>query len=549
MASAASRFALFIAILLSWFVPVNAPAQVHHSTVFGDRLCPDALPYDSVYANSRDYVEYQELMFVLWRQSYGCLDGDRWNDCLSFRENARKTYPFMADAFGHWDTPLRDFGLCLGMFESGSYTLSPPTVGDLVEFEILIGWMEMEQNATPWFIPAGGESIRAFVPYLHTKNSDDPPLGHRFGYLAEQKAFQKSTHEVLIGLVTLLGEAPIEHFEAFKAWLNVGDLALTAEEISRAGGSKLLFFSAGSWADNLYRGTQGEMAYGNEANDWTVLGAGLSGAHEGAGGGLLIFFDTLSFGQISNSEDYDFSVFDGAEYDGARFASTLTRDTLIIVGAGGGAPALFAGRTALAAGQTFNAVNAYIGATAISYGMYGHLVEGNYLSAGIEGTMMLVPGAGNLSRFLPRGGRLPRQVSSPPVNVKPQSAGMSAAEPPSGFQRSFPTDNVRLALPYSGPSVPTIKHHIFNKFRGSSPNSQYYRDFYKKHGINVDDFTVKMPEAFHKQWIHRAGNNWTTKWKRWIDANPNATTTEVYQQAGKMMDEYGINHLPLVPYR
>ena len=36
--------------------------------------------------------------------------------------------------------------------------------------------------------------------------------------------------------------------------------------------------------------------------------------------------------------------------------------------------------------------------------------------------------------------------------------------------------------------------------------------------------------------------------KKWIDANPNATTKEVYQQAGRMMDEYGIDHVPLVRY-
>ena len=58
-----------------------------------------------------------------------------------------------------------------------------------------------------------------------------------------------------------------------------------------------------------------------------------------------------------------------------------------------------------------------------------------------------------------------------------------------------------------------------------------------------------MPEALHKEWIHKAGKNWTTKWKEWIDLNPNASTKEVYQQAGKMMDEYGINGLSIVHYR
>ena len=58
-----------------------------------------------------------------------------------------------------------------------------------------------------------------------------------------------------------------------------------------------------------------------------------------------------------------------------------------------------------------------------------------------------------------------------------------------------------------------------------------------------------MPEEFHKGWIHKAGQNWTTKWKQWIAANPSATTMDVYHQAGRMMEEYGIGHLPLVPYK
>ncbi len=92
-----------------------------------------------------------------------------------------------------------------------------------------------------------------------------------------------------------------------------------------------------------------------------------------------------------------------------------------------------------------------------------------------------------------------------------------------------------------------VKHHIFNVFRGSSPRSQVYRDFFKKHGIDLDKHTVEVSEGVHRQ-LHAAGNNWTTRWKAWIDANPNATTREVYQQAGRMMDDYGIQHLPIVPY-
>jgi hypothetical protein len=95
----------------------------------------------------------------------------------------------------------------------------------------------------------------------------------------------------------------------------------------------------------------------------------------------------------------------------------------------------------------------------------------------------------------------------------------------------------------------TIRHHLFNKFRGASPTSQKYRDFFAKHGIDVDRFTVEIPESMHQKLIHRAGNNWTTRWKQWIDANPNATTKDVYQFAGRMMDEYGVSGLQIVPYR
>lgn len=93
-----------------------------------------------------------------------------------------------------------------------------------------------------------------------------------------------------------------------------------------------------------------------------------------------------------------------------------------------------------------------------------------------------------------------------------------------------------------------IKHHIFNKFRGKSPKSQKYRDFFAEHGIPVDKWSVEIPESMHKTWIHGAGRNWTTQWKRWIDANPSATTREVYQRAGKMMDDYGLSGLAMVHY-
>ncbi|TVS20748.1 MAG: hypothetical protein EA424_02395 [Planctomycetaceae bacterium] len=53
-------------------------------------------------------------------------------------------------------------------------------------------------------------------------------------------------------------------------------------------------------------------------------------------------------------------------------------------------------------------------------------------------------------------------------------------------------------LTCDGPPVRTVRHHIFNKFRGNSPKSQTYRDFFRKHGIKPDDYAVDIPEALHK---------------------------------------------------
>ena len=98
------------------------------------------------------------------------------------------------------------------------------------------------------------------------------------------------------------------------------------------------------------------------------------------------------------------------------------------------------------------------------------------------------------------------------------------------------------------PAPKIHRHHIFNQF-GKSAKYKKYRDFFLKHGINVNDYSVDLTKSKHVKDIHKAGQNWTTIWKRWIDANPNATTKEVFQQAGKMMDEYGISHLEIIPYR
>ncbi len=91
-------------------------------------------------------------------------------------------------------------------------------------------------------------------------------------------------------------------------------------------------------------------------------------------------------------------------------------------------------------------------------------------------------------------------------------------------------------------------HHIIPAFRGKSKK---YADFIKALGIDVNKYTVTISGGkggMHMNFIHGKGK-WNKKWKDFIDNNPNATAKDVFQFAGKMMDDYGISGLPIHPYR
>lgn len=119
----------------------------------------------------------------------------------------------------------------------------------------------------------------------------------------------------------------------------------------------------------------------------------------------------------------------------------------------------------------------------------------------------------------------------------------------SGVKTVVDSTNFNQELMLLLPKPQMIKHHIFNKFRGESIKSAKYREFFNKHGIKVDDFCIELTSRFHIDKIHKAGNNWTTRWKQYIDINPNASTKEVYQYAGQLMDQYGVRHIPLRSYK
>ncbi|MCF7816573.1 MAG: DUF2380 domain-containing protein [Kiritimatiellales bacterium] len=91
-------------------------------------------------------------------------------------------------------------------------------------------------------------------------------------------------------------------------------------------------------------------------------------------------------------------------------------------------------------------------------------------------------------------------------------------------------------------------HHLFPR---------QYDNWFQSKGINnIDDFTVTVERnTTHLKAIHGTGNmgqmpgKWNQTWQSFIEANPNANAFDIYQQAGRMMDDYGLSGLPIHPYK
>ncbi len=89
------------------------------------------------------------------------------------------------------------------------------------------------------------------------------------------------------------------------------------------------------------------------------------------------------------------------------------------------------------------------------------------------------------------------------------------------------------------------KHHLF---------PQQFRKFFSSRGINIDQFTVTLGHnTSHLKGVHGKGlgnmpGGWNKRWADFIEANPNATAKDIYQFGGKLMDEFGLSHIPIQPY-
>jgi hypothetical protein len=82
------------------------------------------------------------------------------------------------------------------------------------------------------------------------------------------------------------------------------------------------------------------------------------------------------------------------------------------------------------------------------------------------------------------------------------------------------------------------KHHVF---------VQQLRRWFKSRGIDIDKYTIKLTADEHRL-IHNE-YRWNDIWKDFMEANPKASKRKLFAQMRTMLQEYGLEGLPIVPYK
>jgi hypothetical protein len=103
------------------------------------------------------------------------------------------------------------------------------------------------------------------------------------------------------------------------------------------------------------------------------------------------------------------------------------------------------------------------------------------------------------------------------------------------------TPQLALPAPKVVPRDPF--HHIF-------PQRADLAAEFKARGINPHEFTMQVPKPLHQQ-IHSGGprgGQWNQAWDDYFKANPSATATDVYKEAGRLIYQFDVPGGPVVPY-
>jgi hypothetical protein len=93
-------------------------------------------------------------------------------------------------------------------------------------------------------------------------------------------------------------------------------------------------------------------------------------------------------------------------------------------------------------------------------------------------------------------------------------------------------------------------HHIFPR---------KFQDYFSARGIDIDLHTIELSQGTHLKGVHGRGGfvgpgnkvlmgKWNSLWEDFIINNPNATDKEIYQFGGYLLDTFGLNNFPIVPY-
>ena len=107
----------------------------------------------------------------------------------------------------------------------------------------------------------------------------------------------------------------------------------------------------------------------------------------------------------------------------------------------------------------------------------------------------------------------------------------------------YPTPPSARALPPPTAAARNPFHHVF-------PQRPDLAARFQARGINPHDFTMQIPKPLHQQ-IHSGGplgGRWNQAWQRFFTANPRATATDIYKEAGRLIYEFQLPGGPIVPY-
>jgi RHS repeat-associated protein len=86
-------------------------------------------------------------------------------------------------------------------------------------------------------------------------------------------------------------------------------------------------------------------------------------------------------------------------------------------------------------------------------------------------------------------------------------------------------------------------HHIF-------PQDPKFAKFFTKAGIVIDDYVVDIEQTTHLKGVHGRGimdlpGKWNNRWTDFFKKNPKATAKQIFQFAGRLMDEFNLSDLPI----